>query len=127
MVSIILGYLRIGKVAPVVSVLAKEISTAMTTTGKQTLIEAVSESDSKSDSLIGSSVQMAIPHLSTDLWIKMISQLGQRLVQLLEHIKVTMNYHIECTYERFVLNFMLDHTSSSSSTSTWTYSIKEHF
>ncbi|CAG7726165.1 unnamed protein product [Allacma fusca] len=97
LVSIILGYLRIGKVVPIVSVLAKEITTAMTTTGKQTLIEAVSESDSKSDSLIGSNaVQMAIPHLSTELWIKMISQLGQRLVQLLQHIKEVITLFQHC-------------------------------
>lgn len=79
-----------GKVAAIITVLAKEISTAMTTTCKQTLIEAVSESDSKSDSLIGSnSIHMTIPSLSTDLWIKMVTQLGQRLVLLLQHIKVS--------------------------------------
>jgi len=87
-VSIFLGHLRLGKVAPIVTVLAKEISTAMTATCKQTLIEAVSESDSKSDSLIGSTaVQLAIPQLSTDLWVKMITQLGESLVFLLHHIQ----------------------------------------
>ncbi|CAL8143617.1 unnamed protein product [Orchesella dallaii] len=86
--SIVFGHLRMGKVAAIITVVAKEISTAMTTTCKQTLIEAVSESDSKSDSLIGSnSIHMTIPSLSTDLWIKMISHLGQRLVLLLQHIK----------------------------------------
>jgi len=92
-----LGHLRLGKVAPIVTVLAKEISTAMTATCKQTLIEAVSESDSKSDSLIGSTaVQLAIPQLSSDLWLKMIEQLSQRLVILLRHIRDIIILFQEC-------------------------------
>ncbi len=69
--------------------LAKELSTAMTTTCKQTLIEAISESDSKSDSLINSSSMFqGIVHLPSDLWIKMITHLGDRLVLLMEHMRV---------------------------------------
>lgn len=58
----------------------------MTATCKQTLIEAVSESDSKSDSVSGSTaIQLEIPKLSSDLWIKMIGQLSEKMVQLLQH------------------------------------------
>ena len=58
----------------------------MTATCKQALIEAVSESDSKSDTLSGSTaIQSAIPQLSNDLWINMISQLSGKMVQLLQH------------------------------------------
>lgn len=97
LISIILGHLRLGKIAPIITVLAKEISTAMTATCKQTLIEAVSESDSKSDSLIGSTaVQLAIPQLSSDLWLKMILQLSERLVILLRHIREIILLFQEC-------------------------------
>lgn len=92
LISIIFGHLRMGKVAAIITVLAKEIGTAMTTTCKQTLIEAVSESDSlKNDSQIvggmANSIHQTIPSLSGELWLKMIGHLGQRLVFLLEHVK----------------------------------------
>jgi hypothetical protein len=87
----VFGHLRLGKVAAIITVLAKEITTAMTTTCKQTLIEAISESDSKSDSLINSnSIFQGIPQLHTDLWVKMVTQLGDRLVLLLQHIRVCL-------------------------------------
>lgn len=84
-----LGHLRLGKIAPIISVVAKEVTTAMTATCKQTLIEAISELDSKSDSMMGSnSIHLNIPLLPSELWLKMIENLGERLIKLLVHIKV---------------------------------------
>lgn len=97
--SIVFGHLRMAKVAAIVTVLAKEIGTAMTTTCKQTLIEAVSESDSKSDSLHSNSIHQTIPSLSSELWLKMIGHLGHRLVLLLEHVKEVILLFQNCANE----------------------------
>jgi hypothetical protein len=79
----------------------------MTTTCKQTLIEAISESDSKTDSLINSNSFQGIIQLPSELWIKMITQLGNRLVLLMEHIRVTNN--IFFYLERFFFGILKFH------------------